>query len=99
MPTKKSGLQRNIEDVDPYNIGVDIRNTAQKIERIRAGDSPDEYPEIKKMRYPEYSKGGVVKETGLAKVHKGELVIPKPTGFQKMSSMKRLMGMAMKPMK
>jgi hypothetical protein len=28
------------------------------------------------MKLPEYKNGGVVKKTGLAKVHKGELVIP-----------------------
>jgi len=32
-----------------------------------------------KPRLPEYKKGGVVKKTGLAKVHKGELVIPTKT--------------------
>lgn len=30
----------------------------------------------KKKKIPEYKKGGTVKKTGLAKVHKGEFVIP-----------------------
>jgi hypothetical protein len=106
MPVKKSGLQKNIEDVDPYNLGVDAENTAEQIRRAESGQSPDKYPSIKlikKIRYPEnlkeYKKGGIVQETGPAIIHKGELIIPKHTGFQKMSSMKRLMGMATKPMK
>jgi hypothetical protein len=33
--------------------------------------------ESKGPNYPEYKKGGVVKKTGLAKVHKGETITPK----------------------
>ena len=95
---KKSGLQKNIEDVDPYNLGVDAANIHQKI--LDANDSIEGGKEvlrrsdiegIKKMRYPEYTKGGIVKATGLAKVHKGELVIPK-SALEKAMAQKRLLG-------
>lgn len=33
--------------------------------------------DMKKMDIPNYAKGGMVEKTGLAKVHKGEMVLTK----------------------
>ena len=111
MPAiKKSGLQKNIGDVDPYNLGVDSANVHATISDALETKKSDGYTirrttindpaYLKKMRHleglPEYEKGGIVKETGLARVHKGELVIPK-SAFEKSMAQRRLLGAVKNP--
>lgn len=38
--------------------------------------------DMKKMNVPNYAKGGMVEKTGLAKVHKGEMVLTKAQAKQ-----------------
>ena len=40
-------------------------------------------------RPPSYAKGGIVKKTGLAKVHKGELVVPVKNAMKVKAMMKK----------
>jgi len=58
-----------------YNDGVPLRRTAP---RQQAQSKPASKPapaESKKADPPNYAKGGKVRKTGLAKVHKGEVVL------------------------
>jgi hypothetical protein len=64
----------------------------KKVEALVDKKYSDQDLDAKRKRLmPEYKKGGIVKKTGPAIVHKGELVIAKPTNFEKAMSQRRLL--------
>jgi hypothetical protein len=77
LRTSSSGWDRD-RYRDLSDKEVDWRAKGMKKKRVEQGVTTlKDGKESKGPNYPEYKKGGVVKKTGLAKVHKGETITPK----------------------
>jgi hypothetical protein len=77
---EKPTLSDKVRDV-AIKVRTDWKDMKQA-EKNRKGEQPD-FKQIGGQKIPSYKKGGKIKKTGLAFVHKGERVVPKKAARKK----------------
>jgi len=92
MPEK--GLKSSNKNINKLLDEVEGMNTktSKEDEGLKPGSptvTDDKRKTEKKKEYPSYKKGGKVKKTGLALVHKGERVVPRKKAESVEQFMKR----------
>ena len=76
---RRNGEKPTLQD-KARDVAIKVRtdwNDMKQAEKNKRGGQDNDLKQIGGQKIPSYKKGGVVRKTGLAYVHKGEAVIPK----------------------
>lgn len=77
---RRDGQKQTLGD-KARDVAIAVRNDYEESKRISAAKRSQKpstkTPQVAAGVYPSYKKGGRVRKTGLALLHKGEKVIPK----------------------